>query len=289
MSETESQSIQLPQAWGLIRELWPQALRITKNDDGVLLSLPAPYGMPCKEASYWLAFLQVDWGDRTVWPPRYREAEWPRDAASPPKQAWFADEANLDPSDTSKLVAGYLIGRDIDEDDDNGVWVSHIPAGNLTHTPHNTIKTWSHCYVVDDDGPPEITPADEDSESPAKVPERWRPARWPEDYSRQPARARYRNSEQGKYAFGWLIGYDPLKNADFPWVVLHAGGSYPKNVRYCEVLDVADDKRWVLGSYWKVHPQFPVADWKYAVANDDTRDSYVDWVSQELSRLAEEG
>jgi len=29
---------------------------------------------------------------------------------------------------------------------------------------------------------------------------------------------------------------------------------------------------------WEEDQKYPVADWKYEVANDDTRSGYVDWV-----------
>ena len=31
-------------------------------------------------------------------------------------------------------------------------------------------------------------------------------------------------------------------------------------------------------SIWDEDPDYPVADWKYEVANDDTRLGYADWV-----------
>ena len=32
------------------------------------------------------------------------------------------------------------------------------------------------------------------------------------------------------------------------------------------------------GGIWGVHPDFPVSDWRYEVANDDTRLGYWEWV-----------
>jgi len=32
---------------------------------------------------------------------------------------------------------------------------------------------------------------------------------------------------------------------------------------------------------WDEDEEFPVADWKYAVANDDTRQGYLDWVQSQ--------
>ncbi|WP_019025420.1 MULTISPECIES: hypothetical protein [unclassified Thioalkalivibrio] len=32
------------------------------------------------------------------------------------------------------------------------------------------------------------------------------------------------------------------------------------------------------GGYWSEHPDFPLADWRHEIANDDTRQSYWDWV-----------
>jgi hypothetical protein len=40
-------------------------------------------------------------------------------------------------------------------------------------------------------------------------------------------------------------------------------------------------------SYWEPHPDHPVADWRYQVSNDDTRQSYWDWVRQRILDEAE--
>jgi len=43
--------------------------------------------------------------------------------------------------------------------------------------------------------------------------------------------------------------------------------------------------------YWATAPDFPVDDWKYEVANDETRRAYWDWVyhrrqaAQELAQM----
>lgn len=42
------------------------------------------------------------------------------------------------------------------------------------------------------------------------------------------------------------------------------------------------------GGVWGHHPDYPVSDWQYLVANDDTRQGYWDWVSTELEFAAEE-
>lgn len=34
--------------------------------------------------------------------------------------------------------------------------------------------------------------------------------------------------------------------------------------------------------YWKQHPKFPLADWQYEVANNDTRVGYWEWVATQL-------
>jgi hypothetical protein len=34
--------------------------------------------------------------------------------------------------------------------------------------------------------------------------------------------------------------------------------------------------------YWNEHPEYPVADWQYEVANGDTRKGYWEWVSAML-------
>lgn len=41
-------------------------------------------------------------------------------------------------------------------------------------------------------------------------------------------------------------------------------------------------------SHWDDHPDYPVADWKYEVANDDTRQSYAEWCDTQESRAEEE-
>ncbi len=35
-------------------------------------------------------------------------------------------------------------------------------------------------------------------------------------------------------------------------------------------------------SHWDVHPNYPVEDWQYEVANDDTRLGYWEWVKAGL-------
>lgn len=37
--------------------------------------------------------------------------------------------------------------------------------------------------------------------------------------------------------------------------------------------------------HWKRDPDFPVEDWKYEVANDDTRLGYLDWVKHQRDAL----
>lgn len=31
--------------------------------------------------------------------------------------------------------------------------------------------------------------------------------------------------------------------------------------------------------HWSEHPKYPLSDWKTAIANDETRDGYWDWVA----------
>lgn len=38
-------------------------------------------------------------------------------------------------------------------------------------------------------------------------------------------------------------------------------------------------------SHWDEDPDYPVADWKYEVANDDTRQSYREWVESRKSEI----
>lgn len=42
------------------------------------------------------------------------------------------------------------------------------------------------------------------------------------------------------------------------------------------------------GGHWGVHPDYPVEDWKYEVQNDDTRQSYWEWVQSRVDEAAEE-
>ena len=41
-----------------------------------------------------------------------------------------------------------------------------------------------------------------------------------------------------------------------------------------EALELAEQH----GGIWAEHPDFPVEDWQHEVANDETRQSYWDWV-----------
>lgn len=40
--------------------------------------------------------------------------------------------------------------------------------------------------------------------------------------------------------------------------------------------------------YWGEHPDHVVDDWKYEIENDDTRQSYWQWVESELERDADD-
>lgn len=35
----------------------------------------------------------------------------------------------------------------------------------------------------------------------------------------------------------------------------------------------------ILAGHWSEHPEFPVADWQYEVANGDTRQGYKEWIA----------
>jgi len=35
-------------------------------------------------------------------------------------------------------------------------------------------------------------------------------------------------------------------------------------------------------SHWESDPRFPVSDWKYEVANDDTMLGYAEWLAKKL-------
>lgn len=34
-----------------------------------------------------------------------------------------------------------------------------------------------------------------------------------------------------------------------------------------------------IGNYWEEDPEFPLEDWKYEVANNDTRKGYHEWIA----------
>ncbi len=36
------------------------------------------------------------------------------------------------------------------------------------------------------------------------------------------------------------------------------------------------------GGYWSEHPDYPVEDWQYEVANGDTREGYWKWVEHKI-------
>lgn len=39
---------------------------------------------------------------------------------------------------------------------------------------------------------------------------------------------------------------------------------------------------WTPDTVWDVHPDHPLEDWIYEVANNDTRSGYVDWVNAQI-------
>lgn len=41
--------------------------------------------------------------------------------------------------------------------------------------------------------------------------------------------------------------------------------------------------------YWGEHTHFPVKDWQYEVANDDTRRGYWEWASVKYEQMLEDG
>ena len=43
-----------------------------------------------------------------------------------------------------------------------------------------------------------------------------------------------------------------------------------------------------LESHWDEHPDYPVEDWKYEVANDDTRRGYREWVESQIEQAEED-
>lgn len=40
--------------------------------------------------------------------------------------------------------------------------------------------------------------------------------------------------------------------------------------------------------YWGEHPDFPVVDWQYEVANDGTREGYWEWVIEQMGAAEED-
>ena len=41
-------------------------------------------------------------------------------------------------------------------------------------------------------------------------------------------------------------------------------------------------------NHWDSHPDFPVEDWQYEVANNDTRLGYLDWLQSQLELASED-
>ena len=52
--------------------------------------------------------------------------------------------------------------------------------------------------------------------------------------------------------------------------------SIPKSIDLLS--DLADNY-----DYWDEHPDFPSSDWRYEVANEDTREGYWFWVAAKIS------
>lgn len=42
------------------------------------------------------------------------------------------------------------------------------------------------------------------------------------------------------------------------------------------------------GGHWGAHPEHPVEDWRFEVANDDTRLGYWPWVAQKIEESSGE-
>lgn len=49
----------------------------------------------------------------------------------------------------------------------------------------------------------------------------------------------------------------------------------------------AEKLRELHGGVWGRHPDYPVSDWQYEVANDDTRQGYWEWVAAKLGFAAD--
>jgi hypothetical protein len=51
-----------------------------------------------------------------------------------------------------------------------------------------------------------------------------------------------------------------------------------------ELLDITEDDpdKWNPDSHWDEHADYPRKDWQYEVSNDDTCQSYIDWVNSQL-------
>lgn len=45
-----------------------------------------------------------------------------------------------------------------------------------------------------------------------------------------------------------------------------------------------DELREMFGGHWSAHPKYPVTDWQYDVANDDTRLGYWEWVLAKIEQ-----
>jgi hypothetical protein len=42
--------------------------------------------------------------------------------------------------------------------------------------------------------------------------------------------------------------------------------------------------RWQPQSHWDEHPDYPVEQWKYEVDEDNTRQSYIEWVNSQIEQ-----
>lgn len=53
-----------------------------------------------------------------------------------------------------------------------------------------------------------------------------------------------------------------------------------ETIRFAEALDTLAA---AFGGYWGEHPQHDVASWQYAIANEDTRQGYWEWVADQIA------
>ena len=61
--------------------------------------------------------------------------------------------------------------------------------------------------------------------------------------------------------------------------VTHGNGEYPIVFNGYSLAQDAEQLRKAHGGHWESHPDYAIEDWRYEIANDDTRLGYWEWVA----------